>query len=227
MGRLSPGTKTVARSVVVALSLAAASLAQAQGQPPRFQSGVEVTTVDVTVVDGDGRPILNLQPADFVVEVDGRRRRVVSAEWVPLTPNEPPIEAARISSDAPGVPTPEPYTSNETSTGGRLIVLFIDRLNIRFEGMVAHRAAIAAFLDRLQPFDRVALVVDGFGTASNFTFTTNRERVKDRHFTSRWPTGSGPGKRRAQPCIARALDGPQDGRRAENGCTDFGGVPSQ
>ena len=76
--------------VVVALALIAAQAAHAQDQqPPRFQSGVEVVTVDVTVVDGDGRPILDLQPRDFVVEVDGLRRRVISAEWVALTPATP------------------------------------------------------------------------------------------------------------------------------------------
>lgn len=40
------------------------------------------------------------------------------------------------------------------------------------------RGAIDAFVDRLQPSDRVAVVVDGFGTASNVGFTTDRERVK-------------------------------------------------
>jgi hypothetical protein len=113
----------------------------AQDQPRRFQSGVEITTVDVMVVDGDGRPVLNLQPGDFAVEVDGRRRRIVSAEWVPLTPKAPAspeaAPGARTAEAPRRVPAPEPYTSNLTPAGGRLIVLFIDRGNIRFEGMVA------------------------------------------------------------------------------------------
>ena len=74
-----------------ALALAAASAA-AQEQPPRFQSSVEVTSLDVTVVDDRGQPIPDLTPADFVVRIDGKARRVVSAEWVPLarTPRRPP-----------------------------------------------------------------------------------------------------------------------------------------
>ena len=163
--------------VVGALALAAAQALQAQDQqPPRFQSGVEVVTVDVTVVDGDGRPVRGLRPADFVVDVDGERRRVVSAQWIALTPESAP--ALPGSSRSAAVPLPAPYSSNDQPTGGRLIVLFIDRMNIRFEGMVALRPAIDGFVDRLQPSDRVALVIDGYGTNNNLAFTSDRERVK-------------------------------------------------
>jgi len=46
---------------------------------------VEVTSLDVTVVDTNGKPIANLAPADFVVRIDNNVRRVVTAEWVQLT----------------------------------------------------------------------------------------------------------------------------------------------
>src|SRR5687767_5707991 len=135
--------------VVLALALVGAQASYAQDQqPPRFQSGVEVVTVDVTVVDDDGRPIRDLRPRDFVVEVDGRRRRVITAEWIALTPAPPPAaggqDAAR---EATAVP--EPYSSNETAVPGRFIMLLVDRGNIRLEGMTAHRAAIEGFIDGL------------------------------------------------------------------------------
>jgi VWFA-related protein len=178
--------------VVLALALVAAQASYAQDQqPPRFQSGVEVVTVDVTVVDDDGRPIRDLRPRDFVVEVDGRRRRVISAEWVALTPATP--AAARVQ-DAARVPAaPEPYSSNETPVPGRFIMLLVDRTNIRFEGMNAHRAAIEGFIDGLQPSDRLSVVASGLGSAPSVPFTTDHERVK-----------------RALPPIVgqRGLDGP-------------------
>ena len=62
-------------------------LAAQQSQPPAkpsFQSSVEVTSLDVTVVDDKGKPVPGLTPADFLVRIDGNARRVVSAEWVPL-----------------------------------------------------------------------------------------------------------------------------------------------
>ena len=51
-------------------------------QPPAFRSGVEVVTVDVGVVDKQGRPMRGLTAADFVVTVAGQQRRVVTAEFV-------------------------------------------------------------------------------------------------------------------------------------------------
>ena len=71
-------------SCVLGRSRARVRLAGAQqpAQPPRFQASVEVTAIDVTVVDDRGKPVSGLTPADFSVRIDGSPRRVVSAEWV-------------------------------------------------------------------------------------------------------------------------------------------------
>ena len=53
-----------------------------QGQPPTFRSGVELVSIDVSVLDRQGLPLRDLTPADFVVTVGGKPRRVVSAEFV-------------------------------------------------------------------------------------------------------------------------------------------------
>jgi VWFA-related protein len=141
--------------------------AQSQPQTPVFRSSIEVTTVDVGVVDRDGKPIVDLAPSDFSVQVDGAPRRVVTAEWVSLvTPAKP---------DAP--PPPPGYSTNENATGGRLILIVIDQPNIRFGGAAGLRRAVNTFIDRLQPSDRIAAV--GIGPGSNSTpFTSNREMVK-------------------------------------------------
>jgi VWFA-related protein len=160
--------------IALALLIGVGAPAAQDRQLPRFQSGVELVTVDVTVVDTDGRPIADLRPSDFAVEVDGTGRRVVSADWVQLAPAEskPAVERT-----LPSAPTP--YTSNSNTEGGRYIVLFIDRVNIRFGGLLAHRDAINRFVDGLQPTDRVAVVTAGFGSGNSVGFTTNHQRVKD------------------------------------------------
>jgi VWFA-related protein len=142
----------------------------AQQPPPRFQTSVEVTSVDVTVVDDRGKPITDLKPADFVVRVDGNARRVVTAEWVSMvTPDTPPA--------TPPTPQPEGFSSNEGSTGGRLIVIAVDEPNIRFGGAMGIARAANAFIDRLSSSDRIA--VAGFGTGAPATvFTADRARVK-------------------------------------------------
>src|SRR5262245_54724388 len=146
--------------------------ASSGAQPPQqttpvFRSSVEVTSIDVGVVDKDGKPITTLQPGDFTVQVDGKPRKVISAEWMSLvTPAQP---------DAP-LPPPG-YSTNESATGGRLILIVVDQPNIRFGGIVSFRRAVESFIDHLLPSDRIAAVGIGPGSAST-PFTSDRQRVK-------------------------------------------------
>jgi VWFA-related protein len=136
-------------------------------EPPRFRSSVEVTSLDATVVDDRGRPITDLAPQDFRVQIDGKARTVVSAEWVPLVSRDAP----------PPPPPPDGYSTNENSTGGRLIVLAVDEPNIRVGGALAVTKAATEFVDRLAPSDRVA--VAGIGPGAPATpFTADRQRLK-------------------------------------------------
>lgn len=142
--------------------------ALAQDQPPRFKSSVDVTSLDVTVVDDKGAPMTTLTPEDFAVRIDGNPRKVITAEWVPL---------AKAAANAPAVVMPDGFSTNENSTGGRLIVIAVDEPNIRFGGAQAIARAANAFIDRLLPSDRVA--VAGFGTGAPSTvFTADRQRIK-------------------------------------------------
>src|SRR5215210_663967 len=90
----------------------------AQQPPPKpsFQSSVEVTSLDVSVVDSNGKPVAGLTPADFNVRVDGNARRVVTAEWIALSP---------AATEVPAVVPPDGYSTNESATGGRLIVIAV------------------------------------------------------------------------------------------------------
>ncbi|HEY1912092.1 MAG TPA: VWA domain-containing protein [Vicinamibacterales bacterium] len=145
------------------------STTQSAAQPPRFQSSVDVTSLDVAVVDDKGRPITDLTPADFTVRIDGNRRRVTTAEWTALDDKGGPAAATPA--------TPDGYTTNEGSTNGRLIVIAVDQPNIRFGGAAAIITAANAFIDRLPASDRVA--VAGFGVGAPATaFTGDRQRVK-------------------------------------------------
>lgn len=136
-------------------------------EPPRFRSSVEVTSLDVTVVDDRGHPIVDLGPGDFNVRIDGNQRKVVSAEWISVV-----SDAA-----APPPPPPDGYSTNENSTGGRLIVLAVDEPNIRFGGAMAITKAATSFIDRLTPSDRIAVAGIGAGAPAT-PFTADRERVK-------------------------------------------------
>ena len=170
MDRVHRPTPRGAASVVILLAwLAFATQAAAGGQQPRFQSGVDITSVDVSIVDAEGRPVQGLTPADFNVRIGGAARRVVTAEWVPLT-----VTADRAATLAA---IPDAFSSNLNAAPGRIILIAIDQQNIRFGGSIPVRDALIAFVDRLQPSDRVGLMILGRGGRS-VPFTADRQAVK-------------------------------------------------
>ena len=97
---------------------------------PAFSSSVEVTSVDVSVVDDRGQPV-DRSPAGGLHRPRGRlaparRERAMGAV----------VHAGR--GRACGVAA-DGYTSNEATTGGRLIVLAIDQPNIPLRRQCAAR----------------------------------------------------------------------------------------
>jgi VWFA-related protein len=144
-----------------------------------FRGGVELLTVDATVVDRDGNQVKDLTAAEFVVEVDGTTRTVVSAEYIPLVDTRPMPVGARKAA-APQVSPDDPFfsTNSRTVAAGRLILLLVDQGNIRVgQGRQMMRSAVK-FVDGLDPNDRVALVaVPGPGPLVDFT--TEHEKVRE------------------------------------------------
>lgn len=153
--------------LVFALLLGGAAAATAQ-ETPVFRSGVELVTVDATVINPDGQPDPALGPDDFQLKVDGKVRRVVSAQFVSL-----------VASEAPPPPvTARHFSSNEFSDPGRLVVIAVDEPHIRrTEGRAAMRAA-AGFLERLDPLDRVAVI--GLSQLGTLEFSRDRAALSRR-----------------------------------------------
>lgn len=157
----------VASAMLAGSASSAAAQQASAGQAPRFRTNVDLLPIDVSVIDGQGRPVLDLTADDFTVVIEGTRRRVATAEWIPLRSIEK-RSAAEV---------PEGYTSNENATGGRLIVLVVDQPNIGFRSTGALVSAVGRFLDRLTPSDRVAAVGLGVGARST-PFTGDHDRIK-------------------------------------------------
>src|SRR5258708_36172494 len=93
----------VTSGLAVVWSLAVTASAQEQNALPAFPSRVEVVTLDVVVVDKQGRAVRGLAAADFTVFEDGRPQVVVAFEAVGLKacppsglpPRSPQPEARR------------------------------------------------------------------------------------------------------------------------------------
>jgi VWFA-related protein len=133
-------------------------------QSPPFRSGVELVTVDVTVLARDGQPVRDLRPEDFTVTVDGDPRRVVSADYV----NWPSPPRAAGASDVPWVST------NEGAHGGRIFVFVVDQNTL--EPGTAKQVVSGAqrLLARLTTSDRSALMVIPVGPSVDLTWTHSR-----------------------------------------------------
>jgi VWFA-related protein len=142
---------------------AAVALTIAVQQPtpgPRFKSSADLVQVDVSVVDRNGRPIRDLTAGDFELRVDGRRRPIVSAQFVAVGSG-----AGMPSAPAP----PERYSSNADAAGGRLIMIVVDRGSIAAGRGEAAFEAASQFLGGLHRADRVALASIPDGPQADFT----------------------------------------------------------
>ena len=66
-------------------------LSAQQPSVPRqqFETRAELVLVDVTVVDGDNRPVKDLQQGDFELQVNGQPRAIASAQYISNTPAAP------------------------------------------------------------------------------------------------------------------------------------------
>ena len=131
-----------------------------QQQPaPTIRLAVDLVPVDVSIIGDDGRPLTGLTAKDFALDVDGRPRRIVSAQYV---------SSIREHAAAPAA-SPPTFSSNAAG-GGRLILFVVDRNNIApGRGRQAMDAA-SRFLAKLTSADRVGLVAfPGPGPAIDFT----------------------------------------------------------
>jgi VWFA-related protein len=154
------------RALAAALSMAMLGAVQQPPPRPTFKSTVDLVPVDVSVVDRDGRPVPDLQAQDFTLSVDGKPRRIASAEFIAIADTV----------ETPAARTVE-YSSNAGAAGGRLIMLVVDAENIGIgRGKTAFEAA-RRFIGTLNRADRVALVVLP-GTGPQLEFTTNHALVQ-------------------------------------------------
>ena len=155
------------KSLAVSALISVTTMVAAAGQEPSlpsqapqtFRSSVDLVPVDVNVIDRSGRPIADLKAQDFSLKVDGKARRIASAQFIGVTRG---VERAPKASES--------YSSNPPSTGARLIMLVVDQGNIgASRGKYAIDAA-SRFIGRLSPDDRVGLVtIPGAGPQIDFT----------------------------------------------------------
>ena len=118
-----------------------ATLAAGQDKPAPFRVAVDVVAVDVQVIDKNGHPVPDLGPEKFSVTINGRRRRILSAERIGSEGGDRSIAAAKPSAAAPG----------------RVIVIAVDCVSFDATASRGVIQAVRQFVRQLSPDDSVGL----------------------------------------------------------------------
>lgn len=133
--------------VVLAVGLLHAAPA---GQQPTFRAGVDLIAVDAQVVDSTGLPVDSLSPEDFDVTLNGRRRRVVSADFQRL------VRQTTSRAGALGV-APANAPGSSAVPDGRIYIIAIDASSFEVGAARAPLEAAQMFVSALEPSDYVGL----------------------------------------------------------------------
>lgn len=154
----------IAMAVLAAGTAAAAAAPQ---QQTTFRSGVDLVAVDVSAVDKTGKPVDDLKASDFELKVDGKPRRLSTAEFINLRRTDDGVDPERAK-----------FSTNQGLKQGRLILLVIDEGNIhKGNGRNVLQAAMK-FIDGLNQSDRISVEFVP-GTGPLVGFTANHSLVKE------------------------------------------------
>lgn len=139
-----------------------AAKAQDGQDVPTFRAGTDLLTLDVSVLDGKGRPVEGLKPEDFSVKINGQTRKVTQAELVRADSDQPGVQPG----SAVGQPTATTVTTAKTAKtatpvtrpGGRRFLIAVDQQHIQPGSIKPLLNAASDFVDRMTARDLAAFV---------------------------------------------------------------------
>ena len=138
--------------LVLAISFGAVARAGRQADPI-IRGGIDLVTVDFTVLGPDGKLVEDLSLDQIKLKVNGRERPIKSFQFVRTA--SPVVPAGATTAYRELAP---PYGTNYVGDSGRTIVLVIENESLR-PAIARHTTdAAAKFVGALSPRDRVALI---------------------------------------------------------------------
>jgi len=115
-------------------------------QQPTFRTSTEIVLIDAHVVARDGTPIRGLKPDQFEVFIDGRRRPVLSADFLAATDPVPAVAGTTMASDRPA------------ARDGRIVVLAIDQASFPVSAQQSAREAATRVVNRVAREDYLGMI---------------------------------------------------------------------
>lgn len=162
----------VAAAVLVTVLVAAAPLLRAgqQPAPPAFRAGVDLITIEATVLGRDDMPVPDLQPGDFTVKVGGRTRSVVFADFHGVGAGAaPPAAATALPSGSAAA------RARLGLADGRIVVFVVDRDSMAPGNEAVLLETAGTVMDTLGPQDAVGLLGIPVGSVE---LTRDHDRVR-------------------------------------------------
>ena len=147
-----------------------AQSATAQEPAPRFRGGIDLVTLDVSVLDKNRRPVKGLTAADFAVLEDGKPQPVVAFNAIDLP--EPPGAAGGTDALASSAPWLRDVASDVVSNQReprRFVVIVMDDAHTAHEDVLVARKVAHAVVDQLGPGDLGAVAFTDMGLRANLT----------------------------------------------------------
>ena len=154
-------------------------------QRPVFRSGVDVVHLEVHVLDADGAPVSGIPASSFEVTIDGKRRRVATAEFVRDA-------AAAAGTPISGAPSARNVWPDQGSAPGRTYVLTFDAATLSAGDGANAATAARGFINQLSPRDTVGIVVLPQGAALTPTLDHDAARRALSSVVGRHSPGANP-----------------------------------
>jgi VWFA-related protein len=208
--------------IVLGAVTVTASRQSPASQQPSFRAGVEITQLDVSVLDKDRHPIRDLTQADFTVLEDGKPRPIVAFSAVDVAEVSPSSTAEHAASRKTWTRDVTPdVTTNALPPEGPLFAMVLDDALLPADPKILEDAKKAArsVVDHLSPGDQMAIVFTANGrNAQDFTSDRTKlmaavEKLQVGHatYTLGWETAVAPqaafGRVPASPGVPPVFDG--------------------
>lgn len=144
-------------------------------QQPVFRAGVDVISLDVSVLDKDRRPVRGLTAEDFTVVENGKAQRIVAVTEMAGTDRDPAPSAWMRH-------VPPDVSANDLTdmTGdGRFVAIVMDDWNVPFDDhelILSARQVGRYLVDHLSPSDVAAVIFPQLAGKTQ-DFTTDRQKL--------------------------------------------------
>jgi VWFA-related protein len=168
--------RKLVNSAIAALAVATAGASPQEQQDSRFKAAATAVTVDVVVRDQRGRPVINLERADFQLLEDDVPQQIRDFTVVGGSPEALSTSKAKSANARSAEALPGAAQAAATTAAPTLVALVFDRLSPEARAL-AHKGALA-YLDTNRAQDFAGVFISDLSLVTLQAFTTDRALVK-------------------------------------------------